>query len=204
MRSARALVVLLFGLAVAAAGQPLDAGEAEELVRLTWYEGLPAAEARRIGPEGAERLAEMLADAAEAAHHGKILVALGHCGAPGAFEAIDAWAAVPRTGQVDRATFRAWQALPHALGYLADRDPRALGRLAGLLNAPAPTWSFGRNHGAELQTLQRRAAATSLAETGLPAAAASLRGGRSADPDFEAHLAAMRARHAERAAERLR
>ena len=196
------------GLALLAAGpgfaQTLGAAEAEALVRLRWFEGLPADTARRIGPAAADHLATLLADPAEASHHANILVALGHAAHPGAFEAIDAWARAPRSGEVDRATFRAWQALPHAWGHLAAVDPRALGRLKAALTSGPPPWHFRHHIGAKLAGLQRRAAATALAATGLPAAADALRPGRSGDPDFEAHLAEMRALHAERAAERVR
>ena len=191
-------------LASPAFAQPLGAAEAEELVRVVWFEGLPSDEARRIGPVGATRLAEMLADPEEAAHHANILVALEHCEQPGAFEAIDAWALTPRQGELDRATFRAWQALPFAYGHLAERDPRALARLAQRMGSGPPAWIF-RHQGAErLLVLQRRAAASALAMTGLPAAAVHLQGGRSGDPQFEAHLSEMRAVHLQRVGERLR
>ena len=193
------------GLAVlvasSAAAQTLSAVEAEEMVRLTWFEGIPADEARQIGPAAADQLVAMLNDPAEAAHHANILVALGHAAQPGAFEAIDAWARTPRAGEVDRATFRAWQALPFAWGHLAAEDPRALARLNATLNAgQPPAWHFRHHTGARLRDLERRAAATALAATGLPAAAGALQPGRSNDPAFEAHLAEMRALHAERAA----
>lgn len=209
---------LLLGLgllwALAAAGSSAQTGiqtlgieEAEQLVRAQWFEGLPEDEAARIGPEGAARLVEMLADPAERAHHANILIALGLCAQPGVFEAIAAWADRPRVGELDRSTFRAWQALPYALGHLAHQDPRALERLeARLLTDPAPTWHFRHHRGARLSRQSRRAAASALALSGLPAARRALdRAGQDvSDADLEAHLESMRALHAQRALERER
>ena len=193
------------GSPVAATAQTLDAAQAESLVRARWFEGLPEEEALRIGPEGARRLIEMLADPAESRSHANILLALGLCGQPGAFAAIAGWADRPREGEIDRDRFRAWQALPFALGHLARHDPRALARLEDRLRAGrAPTWHFRHHRGARLIRESRRAAATSLALTGLSEALGILdRAGRNvSDPDLEAHLQSVRALHARRALER--
>jgi hypothetical protein len=187
--------------------QTLGVEESEQLVRAQWFEGLPEDEAARIGPEGAARLMEMLADPEDREHHANILVALGLSAQPGVFEAIAAWADRPRVGELDRSTFRAWQALPYALGHLAHRDPRALERLESrLLTDPAPTWHFRHHRGARLARQSRRAAASALALSGLPAARRALdRAGRDvSDADLEAHLESMRALHAQRALERER
>jgi len=187
--------------------QTLGVEESEQLVRAQWFEGLPEDEASRIGPEGAARLMVMLADPAERAHHANILVALGLCAQPGVFEAIAEWADRPRSGELDRSGFRAWQALPYALGHLASHDPRALERLESrLLTDPPPTWHFRHHRGARLARQSRRAAASALALTGLPAARRALdRAGQDvSDADFEAHLESMRGLHARRALERER
>lgn len=208
------LVVLVgvggaFGLAeraVAQAGGPvageLGIEETEDLVRRVHYEGLPEAEAARIGAAGAARLAEMLADPLEKPSHGRILLALGIAGRPGAYEAMMAWvAAQPPTGEIDRDRFRAWQVLPFALGRLAARDPRAVDRLAACFDAGPPGWSFRQFEGERLQSLERRAAAGALAETGLPAAQRVLDAveRRAGDPDLAAHVRAVRAEAAARA-----
>jgi len=179
---------------------PLGAVEAEALVRQVYYEGLPLDEARRIGPAGADRLAHMLADPAEAPHHANIVMALATSGQPGAFDALQAWARQPRVGEVDRATFRAWRALPHALGQLADADSRAIDRLAVELDGGTETWTFRHYDAARLARLRRRAAATSLAMTGRPEAVSHLRRARRAtsDLDLRAHLFEVEALHAER------
>ena len=185
--------------------QTLDVEESERLVRTQWFEGLPEEEAERIGSEGAARLMEMLADPAERAQHANILVALGLSAQPGVFEAIADWADRPRVGEIDRSTFRAWQALPYALGHLARHDPRALERLESrLLTDSAATWHFRHHRGARLDRQSRRAAASALAFTGLPAARQALdRAGRDAsDAELETHLESMRALHAQRALER--
>jgi len=149
----------------------------------------------------------MLVDPAEQGHHANILVALGLCAQPGVFEAIAAWADRPRDGEIDRDTFRAWQALPYALGHLARQDPRALERLESrLLKDSPPTWHFRHHRGARLVRQSRRASASALALTGLPAARRALdRAGRNlSDADLETHLESMRALHAQRALERER
>ena len=152
----------------------LGADAAELLVRETWYEGLPLDRAAQIDAAGARRLVSMLEAPGERAHHANILMALGACRQPLAYEAIVAWAALPRTGEVDRATFRAWQTLPQALGRLARRDRRALVLLAALLAADPPGWRFRHHRGERLADLTRRAAATGLAISGLPEADALL------------------------------
>lgn len=179
-------------------GALLDVTRTEQLVRAVYYEGMPVEEAERIGPEGCARLAEMLEDEAERRHHGRVLMALGICGGPDSFEAIRRWADAPRVGEVDRATFRAWQVLPHALARLAERDPRAFARLEAQLNdASAPGWSFRHHRGPRLLRQRRRAAATALGLSGLPEAAAALERAdrRSSDADFAEHLRSARALH---------
>lgn len=183
-RPARAFVLLLFlwllagllpVLLGAAPAGPLDVEETEALVRRVDYEGMSEDEAARIGPAGAARLVEMLADPAERPHHARILLALGSCGGSGALEAIQAWwAALPADGELDRATFRAWQNLPFALGRLARREPRAVAELAGRFDAPPPGWSFRHFHDERLRALEQRASASALAETRLLEAARAL------------------------------
>jgi hypothetical protein len=187
----------------AASAQRLSVEETEELVRAAYFEGMPEEAATRIGPAGAARLVEMLDDPEERSSHGQIMLALGLGGSPSALAAIETWIAEPRLGEIDRETFRAWQALPFALGHLARSDPRALQRLETLMNAEAPDWTFRRFHGARLRRLARDSAATSLAETGLPEARRMLDRVRrnTSDARFEEHLREARALHAERARE---
>ncbi|MFK7896112.1 MAG: hypothetical protein AB8G23_09770 [Myxococcota bacterium] len=197
------LVGMALSVPCEASAQMLDASESEELVRQVYYEGMPEDAAERIGPEGAARLMEMLEDPAEAKHHAQILLALGLCGEDGALEAIRDWAATPREGAVDRATFKAWQALPFALGHLAERDARALDDLEDAMTEDGPAWHFRHHRGARLHGMARKAAATSMAETGLPAARRVLERAerRSSDAEFEAHLRGARALHQRRAQE---
>lgn len=190
----------------------LSVAETEGLARRVDYEGMPEAEAARIGPEGAARLVEMLADPEEQPHHARILLALGIWGGEGALEAMRDWAALFLNGgkkgnrgnggkdggegrEIDRDRFRAWQVLPFALGKLAHRDPRAVAELAACFDADAPTWSFRRFEGARLQTLERRAAVAALAETRLPEAERVLDAiaRRAGDPALAAHVRAERA-----------
>ncbi|MAG30180.1 MAG: hypothetical protein CL908_04700 [Deltaproteobacteria bacterium] len=186
--------------------QTLSVEETEDLVRSRYFEGLPEDQASQIGPEGAARLVEMLADPGERANHDHVLLALGLCGAPGAFDAIADWAQSPRTGDVDRDAFKAWQALPYALGHLSRHDPRAFGPLEAQLAAGPPRWRFRHHRGGRLARLARHAAANALAETGSPEARRALdRAVRnSTDPEFDAHLRDARARHAQRVREQSR
>ena len=191
----------------ASQAQLLSVEETERLVRAVYFEGMPEEAAAVIGPEGCERLVEMLGDPEERASHGQIMLAIGICGPAGGFEAIRDWADAERSGEVDRETFRAWQALPFALGHLARHDRRAVARLERDLNASeAPDWTFRHHRGARLVSNGRRSAASGLALTGLPEAEAALEraGGRFSDQDFEAHLSRARALHGQRAAERAR
>lgn len=175
----------------------------ENLVRQIHFEGLPEAEVARIGAAGAARLIEMLADPAETPSHARILYALGLIGGPDAYDAIAAWvASQPTAGEIDRDRFRAWQALPFALGRLASRDPRALRDLEACFAADPPGWTFRHFGGSRLQALERRAAAGALAETGLPEAQRILDGVErdAADPALVGHVRALRAEAARRAA----
>jgi hypothetical protein len=203
---ALALALLPVAAGVAAA-QTLTVAETETLVRASYFEGMPEEPASRIGPAGAERLVEMLFDPEEARNHAQILLALGLCGSPDSMSAMLAWsesldsAAAPGGGEIDRNTFKAWQALPYAFGHLARFDRRAVLHLEALIHADAPNWSFRHHRGPRLRALARRSAATSLGLTGLPEARRALdRAGRDAsDARFDDHLRSVRALHAARA-----
>lgn len=180
---------------VGAAG-PLGVVEAEDLVRRLDYEGMAEDEGARIGPDGVARLVEMLADPAERPHQARILLALGSCGGPAALDAMRAWLeALPAAGELDRATFRAWQNLPFALGRLARREPRAVDALVERFEASAPGWSFRHFRGERLRQLEQRGAATALGTSRRPEAARALdRLARQAHPPALAdHLRAVRA-----------
>ena len=142
----------------------------------------------------------MLADPAEAAHHANILMALAGSSHAGAYEAIARWAVLPRTGEVDRDTFRAWQVLPHALGTLSKRDGRALDLLESQLESQPGGWRFRHHDADQVAQLTRRAAATGLARSGLPRAEALLRAAeqRATDAAFRRHLRKARDLHQRR------
>lgn len=207
-----AVVLFVSSAGGVAAAQRLTIPETEALVRVSYFEGMPEEAAARIGPAGAQRLVEMLFDPEEGRSHGQILLALGLCGSPAAMTAILRWNAIlsesatldrvatPRTGEIDRDLFKAWQAFPYALGHLAHFDRRAIVHLEALMNAAAPSWTFRHHRGARLLDLARRSAATSLALTGLPEARRALdRASRNAsDAAFEEHLQNALALHAER------
>jgi hypothetical protein len=157
---------------------------------------LPAAAQTSLDADAAEALVR------ETWYEGLPVDRAAQIGAAGAYEAMAAWALLPRTGEVDRATFRAWQALPHALGQLAGRDRRALQLLASQLDAQPPGWRFRHHDSERIARLTRRGAASGLATSGLPEADALLRGAearRHADPDFREHLREERRRLRERA-----
>jgi hypothetical protein len=194
------LVATLFDPGLANA-QTLSVEETLSLVRSVHIEGIAESEASRVGPDGAARLIEMLQDSGEAATHANVLIVLGYCGQPGSFEAIQTWASVNRSGEIDRSTFRAWQALPYAFGHSARFDPRALVALEEQFEKPAPTWTFRHHRGARLHRQSVRASATALAMTGLPEAARALDrvARRTTDAEFDEHLRGVRALHRNRA-----
>jgi hypothetical protein len=188
-----------------AKAQMLSVAETEAMVRIVHYEGAQEESFAQIGPEGCARLVEMLVDPGESKHHAQILMAIGGCNPRGGFEAIRDWADKPRVGEIDRATFRAWQALPYALGYLAAHDRRAIDRLEGLLNTyAAPSWTFRHHRGARLVDQARRSAATGLAFSGMPEAQKALGRAKrsSSDASLHKHVEKMRGLHGERAVRR--
>jgi hypothetical protein len=167
-------IIIAFGLTNLASAQQLDAQAAEEIVRNIYFEGFPEDEAREIGPAGAARLIEILGSPDESSAHANVLLALGLCGQPGALEAIRDWAAETRSGEIDRDTFRAWQALPFALGHLLDHTPGAVALLEAQLNAAPPEWSFRHHRGNRLRAQARRGAAIALGRSVRPEARRAL------------------------------
>lgn len=145
------------------------------LVRQLYFEELPYAEARALGPGASERLLELLHDSEEVEFHANAVLALGILAAPGTYEALLAWTQGQGGGELDRAGFRARRALPQAMGHLARADPRALAWLAARAErSVVPRWSFGLLREERLAALQRRAAIRGLALSGRPAARAEL------------------------------
>ena len=175
---------------------------AEDLVRQTYFEGLPSEAARDLDDAAVARLAEMLADPAEAPFHGNIAIALGYSGRPAAYTALTEFAASPVIGEVDRATFRARTQVLLALGHLARRDGRALRWLLDAQTRPAepPSWTFRHHRGASLRTLLDEQLLTALALSRSPAAArhideliAETRGSDAASRRRRRHAQAARA-----------
>jgi hypothetical protein len=167
---------LLLAAVLAASGVGADASHpVDRLVRQVYFEALPYAEARALGPGAAERLLALLHDPEEVEFHANVVLTLGILGAPGTYEALLSWAQQLAGGEVDRAGFRARRALPHAMGHLARADARALVWLAQHADRSAvPTWSFGVLRGERLASLQRGAAVQGLGLSGQPAARAEL------------------------------
>lgn len=181
-------ILLEAGLAQAQAqAQEMTADEAEAFVRTRWFEGMPEAEALRISQVGAARLMALLDDPEESVVHANALLALAISGAPGAFDAIAAWADRPRSGEVDRGTFRAWQALPFALRHAAEYDGRAIARLAARLDRK-PGFRFRHHSPERLERLSKRAAVNALAEVDHPVARAALARARAEARDIELRL----------------
>ncbi len=214
-RAAAILIALAIAspLAVpAGARASADVDAAEALARMTYHEGVPYGEARKLTDAGAARLAEMLDDPAEAHHHAQIAEVLGMSGRAGAYEAIARAAAAAPSGEVDRATLRARVAVLAALGHLARSDDRALANLlaAATLDGSTPAWSHGRLRGPRLTALLRRSALSGLALSGRAQAGATLRrllidarGARAAnrDPELARHLEAALKLHGRVASE---
>jgi hypothetical protein len=165
------LWIALLAIAIAASASADGAEDAEALARTLYYEGVPAGAARALDAQGIGRLGEMLADPAEAAHHGNIVSVLGLSGHPDAFGLLRAYASTAPSGEVDRATFRARSRLGEAMGRLAQDDPRALAwLLADARRAKTPTWSHRHHRGAHLRALLEEQTLTGLALSGSPGA----------------------------------
>jgi hypothetical protein len=141
--------------------------EAEELVRATWFEGLPLDRAAALGEADGVLLAGMLAEPAEAAHHANIVIALGACGCGPAYDALAQFVAAPPTGN-DASARAALAVLPQAMGLLASQDARAMMWLAAEAARPAPP------PGDRAARRQRVALMNGLALAGSPAADALL------------------------------
>ena len=183
---------ILFTGATAAALGP-EASEA--LVRALWFEGLPRDEAAQIDADGARHLATLLADPDERDVHANALLALAYSGQPAALPALIAWASEAPEGEVDRATFRAWQVLPIALGALAKNDRRALRRLDALLQGEPAAWRFRHHTPERIERMCKEGAATALAGTGLAEADALLARAEAGTGDgaFRSHVQRVRA-----------
>jgi hypothetical protein len=146
---------------------------AENLVRSRYYEGLPYDRARELTAVGTSRLIEMLRDPAEAEHHAQIVMALGIGGEADAYEALEAFASHPPTGEVESHVYAAHASIALAMGHLAQRDDRALAFLAAAaryVDRAAPEWSYRHLSGATLAAQLRRDAITGLAISGRPEA----------------------------------
>jgi hypothetical protein len=174
--TAAILSAILFAF-LADARANADVGAAEVLARMTYHEGVPYGEARKLTDAGAARLIEMLDDPAEARHHAQIAEVLGMSGRAGAYEAIARAAAAVPTGEVDGATLRTRVAVLAALGHLARSDDRALADLfaAATADSSTPAWSRGRLRGPRLAVLLRRSAFSGLALSGRAQAGEFLR-----------------------------
>ncbi|MDH3686413.1 MAG: HEAT repeat domain-containing protein [Myxococcales bacterium] len=164
---------LLLAALLASPGQASPADDAEALVRKPWIEGIPHEVGAALPLEACPRLLELLADPAESAAHANVVLALGMAECPGAYAAL---ADLSRTtGPVDRETYRALRTIPHAMGFLAAQDSRALVWLdARSRGASAPAWSFRNHQGPALADAERRRAATGLAFSGRPEALRTL------------------------------
>jgi hypothetical protein len=146
-------------LSLASSPAAASATDAEELVHALYFEGIPPERGRSLDEAAGNRLARMLADPAEAAHHANIVQALGLCGCGPAYEALRDFAGRPRSGEIDRAELRAWSAVPNAMAHLADRDPRALAWLSAEAQAPRPLAVHHRHHSGKRLAAERHWAA---------------------------------------------
>jgi len=175
------------------AGAALDAGEAAELVRTTWYEGIPEDRIEPLAPDAMSFLAGVLADPARVAEHAAALELLGRAGGDGAYELVAAYAAQAPSGSIDAPTYRARLAVPLALGWLARSDDRALSILiAATKGAADATWSYRHMDASRVADLLRRHAGSGLALSRRPEAVARLRE-MAAEPaaGLGAHAAAL-------------
>jgi len=147
---------------------------AEQLVRQTYFEGLPLARVQALDDAAGVRLAEMLGDPDEAEHHANIVVALGLCGCGPAFETLRDFAARPRSADVPRPDFLAWEQVPYAMGHLARVDARALAWLANEAAHAEPGFSYAARSASALARQRRAAAVQGLGLAGTAASDAEL------------------------------
>ena len=185
-----AAIAAAFGVTDATADPAAEAQAAENLVRQTYYEGLPYEGARAITDAGAARLAEMLLDPAEHGHATNIVLALAIAGRPGAYEAIAGVAERGSSGEVARVESELRTAIPIAMGHLARSDDRAYAWLVARVDDTRgdPGWSSGALAGPRLAALLRRRAIAGLGLSGRPEADAILQ--RLAQGDASARAAA--------------
>ena len=197
----------LLGVALALVSAPAgsDPGEpksAEWLVRTPFYEGVPAELARGVTADEAARLEAWLFDSEEIAIHAAILEVLGLAGHPGAFEAIEGYAANLGPGALGPDAFRACLAIPIGLGHLADRDPRALASLWELAREPRVNARSRHLDRAGLASLVSEMAVAALGQSANPAAGSLLRALESQGVQAAAARAALALREARREAGR--
>jgi hypothetical protein len=209
-RAPARLVCLWIAGIVLASGSPvsadLDADAAEALARARWMEGIPEESLEPLTAAAQTRLAQLLADPAEAPHHAAALEIMGRAGGEGAYDAIAAYAGAQPAGVADAGLHRAQLTVPLALGHLADVDDRALEHLIALAeSAPAPaSWRHAHLSATRVDRLRRELAVTGLALSGRARAGAVLRrlAGRGGGPqsDLQAHAERALRVHAERVA----
>jgi len=143
---------------------PLWAGasaeEAEDLVRETYFEGVPPDRAQALGEAAGLRLIEMLNDPDEAQHHRNIVVTLGLCACGPAFDALVAFDEVARSGNLTLDDFSAWEQVPYAMGHLGRSDARAIAWLQNAAGDATARPGFSHQHrSSETLARQRRLAA---------------------------------------------
>jgi hypothetical protein len=201
-------IAVALGVSTGASADPAaEAQAAADLVRQTYFEGLPYEDARAITDAGADRLAAMLLDPAEQTHAPNIVLALGIAARPGAYEAIAGATERGSSGAVDRAEFQLRTAIPIAMGHLARSDDRAYTWLVARVDDTSddPGWSSGSLAGPRLAAQLRRRAIAGLALSGRPDAGVILQrlaqdGGRgragSSDPELAAIVETARGVHA--------
>jgi hypothetical protein len=182
-------------VSVGAAAHADSAADAESWVREIYFEGLPYERASSLDTAAVGRLIEMLADPAEIAHHGNVVLALGMSGHPDAFAALSGFANRPLVGEVDRNTFRARTHSLLAMGHLARSDARAL-RWLLQHQSHAPDWHFRHLSGERLANVLDEQTLTALALSGAPGAVAALdRAATTPEVDVQS---TRRSRHARR------
>jgi len=176
-RLAAATLLLASLGALLPAGPARSEGDAVgELVGRVYYEGMPADAARSLDDDDGRRLAALLADPARAARHANAVTALGLCGCGPAFEALQRFDAAARPARIDRASYRAWLAVPVAMAHLASRDPRALDWLEAAAAGRHPAIDFSHRHhtAARLARIRRETAIDAIGLVATPAVDAVL------------------------------
>lgn len=157
------------------------AADVYQVVRTTYYHGIPYQHARSLGPEAVPTLLELLGRDEEREHWANIVTVLGIVGDGRATEPLIDFLEHRFAGPLDGATYSALVAVPTSLGLLArDSNSRAFAYLRDATSlefwqVKQLAWSLPSLEGQERDLLMVRRSITGLGFSGSEAALEHLR-----------------------------